>query len=365
MNAVRRDARSGLRSLTAWIAAGVLAVGAGAVAGPVCAAPEPGARPVAGGRLLGLGAICDDCQLQVAARCQGLLEGPSAAPDGSLYLTSPSAGRVYRVTTDGTCAAVLDVPPRPGFSPGGTKFHADGRLYGTVIGTTDIFAFDPASRAVSFVASRWTERDRDAPPQGQGGGYYGFNDLAFDQAGGAYMTDMRGSSALRPAGRIVYRTADGDIRVVVPASLALPDGVVLSPDGKTLYFNEWLANRIVAVPVLAPGVVNLGLASVFAYLSGGKGPDGMAVDAAGNLYVAHQGAGGEIAVFAPDGSYYGAIRPAGGGDFSPTNLAFIGKDLYVTEGRPSDGNSTGNAVWRIRTKIGGPKLYRDRSGGRP
>ncbi len=221
-----------------------------------------------------------------------------------------------------------------------------------------LFQFDPDAKKLIFVDNQWTLADRgDHRPQGDGieQGIFGFNDLAFDKSGGAYITDMRGSSALQPHGRVVYRSPDGNIHVVVPDGLALPDGIALSPDGRILYFNEWLGNRIFAVPIIEPGRLAIGMASVFAYLNGGKGPDGMTVDAAGNLYVAHQGGGGEIAVFAPDGSYYGAIRPKGDADFSPTNLTFIGDYLYVTEGRLSNDDQDGSAIWRVHTKTGGVK----------
>jgi len=315
-------------------------------------------RPMSGGRVLGLSRICDDCKLEEFTHCDGLLEGPSLDQQHNLWLTSPSKGRIYKVSPDRSCVLVVDKPV-PAFIPGGTKLNKDGRLYGTNVGTNDIYALDIATHKVSFVTrgSRSAERKESSLASN---GYFGYNDLIFDGVGGAYLTDMRGSSALRPTGRIVYRTSTGSIRVVVPSGLALPDGIVLSPDGKILYFNEWLTNRIIAVPVLDNGALDLGLASVFTYLSGGKGPDGMAVDASGNLYVAHQGGGGEIAVFAPDGSYYGAIRLNNGNDFSPTNLAFDGNYLYVTEGQPTSAAQERSAVWRIQLKIAGLKLYGDK-----
>jgi gluconolactonase len=320
--------------------------------------PTPAAdRPVSGGRVLGLNAICDQCGLSVFARCDGLLEGPSFDRENNLWLTSPSKGRIYKVTPDGTCAVAVENPV-PHFIPGGMKLNRDGRLYGTNVGTNDLFALNVDTRQFTIVSRTDVATQTDSSIS-TSDGYFGYNDLIFDAVGGAFLTDMRGSSVLRATGRIVYRTAAGEVREAVPTGLALPDGIVLSPDGKLLYFNEWLTNRIIAVPVQDNGVLNLGLASVFAYLAGGRGPDGMAVDASGNLYVAHQGSGGEIAVFAPDGSYFGALRPKDGRDFSPTNLTFHNNELYVTEGRLTTGTQQGNAVWRIRIKIAGLRLYGD------
>ena len=52
------------------------------------------------------------------------------------------------------------------------------------------------------------------------------------------------------------------------------------------------------------------------------GPDGMAFDEAGNLYVAYYG-GGRVVIFAPDGSLAGEILVPGA---NVTNVAFGGHD---------------------------------------
>ncbi len=59
------------------------------------------------------------------------------------------------------------------------------------------------------------------------------------------------------------------------------------------------------------------------------GPDGMAFDAAGNLYATHIGSG-DVIVYDPDGRQIDAI-PSGG--TTPTNVCFGGPgydELYVT-----------------------------------
>ncbi|MER2047657.1 MAG: SMP-30/gluconolactonase/LRE family protein, partial [Solibacillus sp.] len=82
---------------------------------------------------------------------------------------------------------------------------------------------------------------------------------------------------------------------------------------------------------------------------GGIGPDGLAVDAEGNLYVAHFQAG-EVVVVDANGFKYGTIRlPEDAGTFA-TNLAFHDGYLYVTE-------SSKNEVWRIQVKKKGLQPY--------
>jgi gluconolactonase len=62
-------------------------------------------------------------------------------------------------------------------------------------------------------------------------------------------------------------------------------------------------------------------------------PDGIALDAAGNLYVAHYGMR-QVQVISPDGT---VIRRYPGGNLTTSNVAFAGPrmdQLYVTGGEP-------------------------------
>jgi gluconolactonase len=66
-------------------------------------------------------------------------------------------------------------------------------------------------------------------------------------------------------------------------------------------------------------------------------PDGMAVDRAGNLYIASYNAG-TVEVFGPDGEHFGSIDLPG----TTSNCAFGDADsrtLYIT---------TANALYRVR-----------------
>jgi gluconolactonase len=140
------------------------------------------------------------------------------------------------------------------------------------------------------------------------------NDMSADSKGGVYFT-MGGVFYADPKGNV---TAYGkDLRT---------NGVILSPDEKTLYVTN--GTVIVAFDVQPNG--SLTNQRDFATLPAGGG-DGMAVDAAGRLYVTAGGGGGGVPgvhVFAPDGKHLGHIP-------SPRNLitvAFSGpekKTLYA------------------------------------
>jgi gluconolactonase len=287
-------------------------------------------------------AICGDCTVEkVTSDCADFLEGPVFDRSGTLWVIGVLKGVLWRVTPDGHCTVGVHLPPEIKL-PAGLRFAQDGKLYGVAMGS-GLFSVDLASAKATMITSSVTT---GGYPDG---GFHGLDDIFIDRAGGMYLTDAAGSSVFNPVGQLFYREGSGDIKRVISGGLMFPNGVVLSPDEKMLYIDEWAANRILAVPVISPGVINPARGYVFATLNGGHGPDSMTADAAGNIYAAHSGAG-EVVVFAPNGDYYGAIRLPEGAGSDPTNVAFHDGYLYITE-------ASEHTVWRVKTKVPGIALY--------
>lgn len=172
------------------------------------------------------------------------------------------------------------------------------------------------------------------------------NDLTLDPKGGFYFTDPGGSRE-KPIGTVHYVDPEGKTRLAADG-LLYPNGIVLRPDGKTLLVGESKRNRILEYPVLAPG--KLGPMKVFADLPAKEGnqidnqPDGMALDEAGNLYVAHYGMG-QVQVLDPSGKL---IRRLPGGNLRTSNVAFGGprmNELYITGSLGGEG--TPGALFRL------------------
>ena len=85
-------------------------------------------------------------------------------------------------------------------------------------------------------------------------------------------------------------------------------------------------DRVLRIPVNADG--SAGPVSVFA--TGIDGPDGIAFDVRGNLYVAANQAD-EIAVIAPNGTRIATYRGTGANALHfPASIAFRGRDLFIT-----------------------------------
>ena len=253
------------------------------------------------------------------------MEGINFDRNGAMWMVSPMSNELLKVERN----KVNSVEEIPGAV--GAKFHKDGRLFITSI-TGNLFAYDPKKGTTETVLS----------------GYKGLNDLVFDERGGLYFTDPIGSDALNPTGTVYYLNPETEEVEVFADGIAYPNGVAISADGNRVYISEFGKNRIVSAPSKA-AAASPETPFVFAQFEGGIGPDGVAVDREGNLYVAHFQAG-EIAVVDASGFKYGTIRmPEGAGTFT-TNLAFRDGYLYVTE-------SSQNEVWRIKVKKEGLPLY--------
>lgn len=129
-------------------------------------------------------------------------------------------------------------------------------------------------------------------------------------------------------------TADGALSLLLEYE-GEPNGLVVSPDQQSLYVAVTRTNSIWKVPLeVPPGLVGntlVGTAGIFIQMSGGTGPDGMAVDKAGNLAVAHTGLGC-LWLFSPLGEPLLRVNSCAG--LSIANIVYGGKDrktLYIVE----------------------------------
>ncbi|MCA7119895.1 MAG: SMP-30/gluconolactonase/LRE family protein [Acidibrevibacterium sp.] len=243
---------------------------------------------------------------------RSLLEGPSFDRNGDLWCVDLPNGRILKLSPGGEFSVVA----RYDGWPNGLKIHRDGRVF-IADHKHGLMVLDPASGAVR----PWLERvgvER----------FKGVNDLFFAANGDLYFTDQGLTDLHDPSGRLFRVRADGRIDCLLD-NIPSPNGLVMNADESALYLAVTRANAVWRVPLARDGgVVKVG---TFIQLSGGGGPDGLALDAEGRLLVAHVGMG-SVWVFDARGEPVGRIR-APEGAFT-TNLAFGGPDnrsLFITE----------------------------------
>ena len=179
-------------------------------------------------------------------------------------------------------------------------------------------------------------------------GFRGCNDMIFASNGDLYFTDQGMTGLQDPSGRVFRRRADGNLSKIVDFAPS-PNGLALNPTEQVLYLCVTRGNAVWRVPLLADG--NVTKVGLFVQLSGGVGPDGMAVDAEGGIAVAHVGAG-QVWVFSKIGEPLYRIRSPLGGLYT-TNLAYGGPEnrhLYIVE-------SDSGAILRAELPTPGLRLY--------
>lgn len=260
------------------------------------------------------------------------LEGPVFDEAGNLYVSDIPWGRVFRIDASGDWSLVGEYDGEPN----GMKFLDAHTLLITDY-KNGLMRMDVATGVVTpYLQRRNSER------------FKGVNDLVFDAAGNLYFTDQGQTGLHDPTGRLYRLRPDGRLDLLL-ANVPSPNGVALSPDGKLLYLAVTRGNSVWRVPLLPDGSVSK--VSQFFTSYGPSGPDGLAVDIQGRVFVANPGLG-HVWVLNSRAEPVQVLRGQPGA--SITNLAFGGPDrstLFVTD-------STHGHVLRARMDAPGVPLTR-------
>jgi gluconolactonase len=309
------------------------------------AGAEPPAVERIGARLDAL--VPADAQLEKVVDGHVWLEGPLWDRRGRALLFSDiPRNAVYRWREGEGESLVLQPSgyrgrePFRGREPGsnGLAFDLAGRLVLCQHGERAIARLDPRQGLVPLV-ERFEGKRLNSP-----------NDLAFRRNGELWFTDPPYGlpGAFDDPGReldfagVFRRLPDGTLRLAT-RDVPMPNGLAFSPDERTLYVSNADPSRPLWFAFAVRPDGSLGPRRVFhdaAGRAGGPGgPDGLKVDAQGNLFAA--GPGG-VWIFAPDGALLGRLVLG----VATSNVAFgeDGRTLFVTAG-PS--------IWRIRLSTQG------------
>ncbi|MDX1925057.1 MAG: SMP-30/gluconolactonase/LRE family protein [Pirellulaceae bacterium] len=279
--------------------------------------PEPAAEPIEPALVADNSIVAEGSKLELIYTRQaklnsGLTEGPAVAADGSIYFTDMPFG-----TDNGM---ILRYDPKTNQ----TTVFTDNS------GKSNGLAFLRDGTAVSCDGAdgggrrlvRWNLKTKEGTTlvdRFQGKRFNSPNDLVVDLKGRIYFTDPRyGGSEPRELEREAVYRLDTDGKVIeITRDVEKPNGIVLSPDQRTLYVGDHNnggnrlkptdpepkrgAMKIYAFPLDADGLVN-GPRKTLVDFGTENGCDGMTVDSLGNLYASSRSlARPGIKVVDPDG----------------------------------------------------------------
>lgn len=262
------------------------------------------------------------------------LEGPSFDRAGNLYVVDIPFGRVFRISPAGDWTLVVEYDGWPN----GLRIASDGRIF-IADYRQGLVHLDPDSGEVSAVLSHRNSE-----------GFKGLNDLTIASNGDILFTDQGQTGLHDPTGRVYRLRSDGRLELLL-ANVPSPNGLVLDAQEKVLFVAATRGNCIWRGPIMPDG--SLSKVGNFFQLYGPTGPDGLAMDEAGNLAIAHPGSG-SVWLVDPQGEAVARVKgPAG---CFITNLAYgYGLDgeanewLYMTD-------SQNGVVLRAKMRVRGRTL---------
>jgi gluconolactonase len=259
---------------------------------------------------------------QVAGGCK-FTEGPAADSNGHLFFSDSPNNRIMVLKPEGQA----EVWREPSGRANGMNFDPEGRLVACCAqgegGRQAVVRFDPDQRVV-VIADEYDCKPLNSP-----------NDLCFDPEGLIYFTDPRygDRSDCQQDLMAVYRVeSDGALTRVIN-DVETPNGILMTPDGNTIYLVDNNPEDRGARTLLSYGRTSddewLRKDEIFDFAPG-RGGDGMVLDVLGNVYLtAGDGESGGIYVFAPSGQHIDFVHTPE----PPTNCTFGGPDLktlYIT-----------------------------------
>ena len=252
------------------------------------------------------------------------LEGPSFDRAGNLYVVDLAWGRIFKINEKKGFELVIEYDGEPN----GLAIHKDGRIF--VADHKQGILCLQDGKAVPVVSRYHQQR------------FKGVNDLTFDSHGNLYFTDQGVSDLADPTGCVYRYSPDGKLEQLAN-NLPSPNGIVFEKN--LLYVAVTRANAVWRLPLAPDGtVVRMG---VFLHLSGGRGPDGMAMDEKGGLAVSHIDMG-VVWIFSHRGEALCRVQSCKSD--MVTNVAYKGNEIYITD-------SGSGCILRARVPTPGRTLF--------
>jgi gluconolactonase len=260
--------------------------------------------------------VAAGAKLVIVYEADAFFEGPAWDPTtGKLYFTAFKKENQQILRLDDDRKATVWMDQSKGVN--GMRMSRGGRLLGAQAYGHNVLSMK--------IGTSGPEDVKSLTGNYEGETYNQPNDLAEAPNGGIYYTDPDFRGKTRSA--VYYLNPEGKVRRII-THLKIPNGILVSNDGKTLYVADSFEKRIYSYAILADGSVDQGAVKVFfdPATDNQNDPDGMCSDAEGNIYFAMRGG---VWVASSEGKTLGFIPIP---DFT-SNVGFGGKDgktLFMT-----------------------------------
>lgn len=254
--------------------------------------------------------IAPGAQLEVLGEGYSFTEGPAADTEGNVYFTDQPNDRIVKWSLNGETTDWL----KPAGRANGTYFDARGNLLACADEKNELWSISPDKKITVLLTYH------------NGKLFNGPNDLWIRPDGNLYFTDplykrpyWKRDPASQLPGQYVYYFSSGQA-VPVATDLKQPNGIIGTPDGKTLYVADIGAGKTYRYTITPEGPLTG--KQLFCEM----GSDGMTIDSEGNVYLTGKG----VTVFNRAGQKITNIAVP---EPWTANVTFGGKDhkmLFIT-----------------------------------
>jgi len=269
--------------------------------------------------------IADGAKLEKVADGFSFTEGPTADKKGNIYFTDQPNNKILVWNEKKGLSTYME----PCGRSNGMAFDSKGNLWTCADDKGELWMITPEKK-VKIISASFDGRRYNGP-----------NDVWIAPDGGLYFSDpffvrnyWEHKTMTQDKQCVYYLKPDHKTVVRLVDDLVQPNGVIGTPDGKTLYITDMGGRKTFSYSINDDGT--LSDKKLFCEM----GSDGLTIDSEGNLYLVGRG----VIVFDKTGKKLGTIPVPEGWT---ANICFGGKDfksLYITASK---------GLYRIRMKVKG------------
>jgi gluconolactonase len=240
-------------------------------------------------------------------------EGPATDQNGNVYFTDQPANRILKWNVDNDSITIF---MEDAGRSNGLYFLKTNKLLACADEKNELWLIDTETKKVDVLVDNFEGKKLNGP-----------NDMWVDQFGGIYFTDpyyerdyWETPGQELEEQNVYYLTADYKQVLVADSQLVQPNGIIGTPDGKTLYVADIGDNKTYKYSINGEG--KLTNRTLFCEM----GSDGMTIDEQGNVYLTGEG----ITVFNKNGEQI--LHIPNHEDWT-ANVTFGGKEnktLFIT-----------------------------------